>query len=930
MRGGARYHRRGRLRSLALDLVGIGIVGGLVALFFVLSSGSVSAPGGAKQVDLVAKNASALGTIRERGQEEEEGGAVQDEFRDHAFPAESIAIEKIQSSIAADKAVKRRGPKRSVRWEFLGPETLDVDRLGTQTYIKGTQWSGRVTALAVDPSCNPRDCTLYATAAGGGVWKSDNALAKKPRWKHISEGIPSNGIGSITVDPNDSSGRTIYVGTGEANNSGDSEAGLGLYVTRDGGKAWALVPGSFAVTNNRAIAWVSIEPGNPNHIVLGTRTAAHGIGSNSSSVQPPGAPAVGIYNSQDGGQSFTLVQAGQTNEVRFDPSDSNVVYATVAGLGLLRSSAGGAAGSWETIFSLNRARFSFSPVRLPNGNTRIYLSDSAAGGISSQAYRIDDARQPAATLTAGGNAAWVRLSNAVDGTPGFATWGYCDTPLVGSQCSYDQFIFSPADRPDMVVLGGLMHYEELPPYAGPDRSNGRAVFLSTDAGATWTDLTGDVDLESMHPDQHAITFVPGDPDQMFVGSDGGVIRTSGEYVDATDQCVTRGMTGIDLVDCNMWLKRIPTKLEPMNAGLSTLQMYSIAVSPHNPLTDALAGTQDNGSISYSGSTTWRLGVTGDGGDAGYDAVEPATRFHSYFFGLMDVNFRGDDPKTWVWISDPFNSGVGESVRFYPPTIADPVRTRTIFLGAQRVWRIVLSDADRDFLEAHCNTTNQFGTSDRLFTGDCGAGWTPLGASTLTGAAFGTTKQGSNLVGVSRGRDDGTLWATTGGGRVLVSKNANAANAASVTFTRVDTAAQPNRVPSSVYVDPENSNHAIVTFSGYNATTPTLPGHVFDVVFSPATGTATWTDISYDLLDQPVNDAVLDAVTGDIYISTDFGVARLAAGTQTWVPAATELPTATVSGLTLVTVQKNGHGVQKGDRLLYAATHGRGAYRLRLE
>jgi hypothetical protein len=152
----------------------------------------------------------------------------------------------------------------------------------------------------------------------------------------------------------------------------------------------------------------------------------------------------------------------------------------------------------------------------------------------------------------------------------------------------------------------------------------------------------------------------------------------------------------------------------------------------------------------------------------------------------------------------------------------------------------------------------------------------------------------------------------------------------VTFTRVDTAAQPNRVPSSVYVDPENSNHAIVTFSGYNATTPTLPGHVFDVVFNPATGTATWTDISYDLLDQPVNDAVFDTATGDIYISTDFGVARLAAGTQTWVPAATELPTATVSGLTLVTVQKNGHGVQKGDRLLYAATHGRGAYRLRLE
>ena len=93
-------------------------------------------------------------------------------------------------------------------------------------------------------------------------------------------------------------------------------------------------------------------------------------------------------------------------------------------------------------------------MRLPNGKTRIYLSDSSAGAISSQVYRVDDASQPAATLTASDNAAWTRLSNAVDGTPGFATWGYCNTPLVGSQCSYDQFILSPADRPTWSCSAG--------------------------------------------------------------------------------------------------------------------------------------------------------------------------------------------------------------------------------------------------------------------------------------------------------------------------------------------------------------------------------------------------------------------------------------------------------------------------------------------
>ncbi len=88
--------------------------------------------------------------------------------------------------------------------------------------------------------------------------------------------------------------------------------------------------------------------------------------------------------------------------------------------------------------------------------------------------------------------------------------------------------------------------------------------------------------------------------------------------------------------------------------------------------------------------------------------------------------------------------------------------------------------------------------------------------------------------------------------------------------------------------------------------------------------ATWTNISYDIGDQPVNDAVLDAATGDIYVSTDFGVNRLVNGTQTWIPAADGMPAAAVSGLTLANAK------QSGDRLLYAATHGRGAYRLRLK
>jgi hypothetical protein len=195
------------------------------------------------------------------------------------------------------------------------------------------------------------------------------------------------------------------------------------------------------------------------------------------------------------------------------------------------------------------------------------------------------------------------------------------------------------------------------------------------------------------------------------------------------------------------------------------------------------------------------------------------------------------------------------------------------------------------------------------------------STSLTAAALGT-KSGGTLTSVSRGRDAGTMWVASSGGRVFVTQDANAP-IGSITFTRIDTAAQPNRVPSSVFVDPTNANHAIVTFSGYEANTPTTLGHVFDVVYDPAAHSATWTNISSDIGDQPVNDAVLDTATGDLYISTDFGVYRRIAGETGWTPAADGMPMAAVSGLTIA-------DGQHGDRLIYAATHGRGAYRLRLK
>jgi hypothetical protein len=339
----------------------------------------------------------------------------------------------------------------------------------------------------------------------------------------------------------------------------------------------------------------------------------------------------------------------------------------------------------------------------------------------------------------------------------------------------------------------------------------------------------------------------------------------------------------------------------------------------------MSGTQDNGTLSFTGSKRWYLPLTGDGCDSGFDAVDPHLRFHTYTNGLIDVNYHDADPTTWLWVNDLFYISPPEGTRFCAPVLADTVRTKTLFIGAQSVWRTTDAGGDRAFLEQHCNTAVGEEPSDLLYTGACGTtdDWKKLGASTLTGSGFLTTKSGSTISSLSRGADDGTLWAGTGAGRVLISKNVNAADPASVTFTRIDTPLQPGRAVSSIYADPTSPNHAIVTFSGYNANTLATPGHVFDVVFNPGTGQATWTDISYDIGDQPINDAVLDTDTGNIYVSTDFTVLVLEHGTQTWTPVADGLPNVAVSGLTLARAK------QGAAQYIYAATHGRGSYRVRL-
>src|SRR5205823_6349973 len=162
-----------------------------------------------------------------------------------AYPAADVPTEATRNAIASFKQLQTQTAAAkpggaSAQWQLIGPSTATFPSILT---FSGAQYitSGRITALAIAPNCTTGKCRVYLGAAGGGIWRTDTALGT-PIWTFVSGSFASNAIGSLFIDPRDSKGDTIYAGTGEPNASNDSEAGVGVYKSTDGGNTWALVP----------------------------------------------------------------------------------------------------------------------------------------------------------------------------------------------------------------------------------------------------------------------------------------------------------------------------------------------------------------------------------------------------------------------------------------------------------------------------------------------------------------------------------------------------------------------------------------------------------------------------------------------------------------------------------------------------------------
>ena len=962
-----------RQRRLRRRLVAVGVLTLLVAAVAVggLLTGGAAGPaatGPALETEelapALAAKLAANATFAPPGSKQEGDRTVDDEFLKHATPGDSVPAAAVQQALADWKKVKGRASGGKSDWKPLGPtdaQGLDNEYRDRSVYNAGTpDFSGRIAHVAIDPGCRANgQCTLWIANANGGVWRTNNALDSDPKWQFVSNGFEHQNTASIELDPNDKQARSLYVGTGEPNACGSGcEAGVGIYYSKNAGNTWVGPLGRESFYN-RAVGSIAVKPGDSQTIFAASGRAVRGVSNvccGGVDALIPGAPHFGLWRSQNGGASWQLVNQGApalctatdpdvvslggtpcsargARRVMIDPVDPNTVYASFFARGIWRSNDNGT--TWTQILAPqgggNNERAEFDVVKLGDA-TRMYVGVGGGAGQFAKFMRSDSVRTGAASFTT--------LTNPVPDTPGYSSYGYCDP-----QCSYDNYVYAPpgADA-NTVYLSGDNEYSEnnwgpkSPRYQGGPggRSNGRGVLLSTDAGATFTDMTDDTSDQfypvELHPDHHALVTNPQNWKQFFDVGDGGIARSNGVLVDDSGDCVDpKGYEGSRLAFCKLVLARVPQRLETLNEGLRTLHFYQIDVSPHDPDL-VIGGTQDNGSWERASGETWVNTNIADGGHNNFDIADPSFRQSAFQQGQLMVAYEPKNQVDQNWIADTLFVFYGnEGVPFIGPATTDPTHAGWIWTGREHLFRstnygrnpVMTKQQHRD----HCNIW--YGDADVNESGayepalDICDDFKPLGnpgvPGRLTNVSFGATKAGGTVAAVEPAHDGKTLWAATSLGRVFVSKNADDPNAAAVVLDRIDDEAAntPQRYPTAIHVDPNDPNHAWITYSGFNAKTPTTPGHVFEVRYVPGASTFKVLDGS-TFGDIPATSL---AVTNDglIVVGTDFGAVS-STGDGDWVEAGKGLPHVVVADLVYVPSRD----------LIYAGTHGQGVWTLRLK
>jgi photosystem II stability/assembly factor-like uncharacterized protein len=171
--------------------------------------------------------------------------------------------------------------------------------------------------------------TAYVAFWGSGIYKTTNANAANPLWAQLAGGLPTTGLGRISVGMSPTSPLTLYALIATSSDVLD-----GLYVSYNGGASWASIAVATSVITvyGAYTSNVAVDISTPDVVYLS---------------------GLSLYKAVKSGTTWTVTDIGQAihadnHAFASHPTNHLVIYAGNDG-GVYKSSDGGA--TWDDSFN---------------------------------------------------------------------------------------------------------------------------------------------------------------------------------------------------------------------------------------------------------------------------------------------------------------------------------------------------------------------------------------------------------------------------------------------------------------------------------------------------------------------------------------------------------------------------------------------------
>ena len=162
------------------------------------------------------------------------------------YPADGSRRRPSRTPRPRSSRSRSRTPRRAIRAPRGTSGISSAREGGRQPGV--TSFSGatnntasRITALVVSPGCTAAQCRVWVGASGGGVWRTDNALAGEPGVEAAQpEQLDQNSVGALTLDPTDKTGQHALPRHRRGATAARPAArpGVGIYKSTNGGEHW--------------------------------------------------------------------------------------------------------------------------------------------------------------------------------------------------------------------------------------------------------------------------------------------------------------------------------------------------------------------------------------------------------------------------------------------------------------------------------------------------------------------------------------------------------------------------------------------------------------------------------------------------------------------------------------------------------------------